>query len=193
MQRPRTCGATADGETKRRATQQSPRRQTAMMARHFTAGRCADALIPVLGLDASTSATPFNCILLDALDTSPTSSSTTSSSYIFPSHGSLCLLLRRRISELGGKTPRAPPGQQEQNEGSHPVDARSWRPPAHRGVDAGRGEPRRPRNLHGLNPLGSCTRRCSKRAVAGGSSDAGSLPHGPWGASIGHSGRWRPL
>jgi hypothetical protein len=131
MQRPRTCGVTTAGEAKRRMMQQSPRRQTAMMARHFTAGCCADALIPALGLDASTPAAPFNCILLDALDTSPTSSSTTSSSYIFPSHGSLCLLLHRRISELRGETPRAPPGQQEKNEGSCPMDAtstRSWDP-----------------------------------------------------------------
>jgi hypothetical protein len=60
MQRPRTCGATIAGETKRRATQQSPRRQTAMMARHFTAGRCVDASIPALGLDALTLAAPLN-------------------------------------------------------------------------------------------------------------------------------------
>jgi hypothetical protein len=53
MQRPRTRGATAAGEMKRRATQQSSRRQTTMMARQFTAGHCANALIPVLGLDAS--------------------------------------------------------------------------------------------------------------------------------------------
>jgi hypothetical protein len=168
MQRPWTCGVTAASETKRRASQQSPRHQTAMMAHHFTAGRSVDAmmahhftagrsvdaLIPALGLDASMPAAPFNCILLDALDTSPTSSSTTSSLDIFLSHGSLCFLRRRRICELGGETPRAPPGQQEQNEGSCPVDAQSWRPPAHRGTDAGRGEPRRPRNLHGLNPSG---------------------------------------
>jgi hypothetical protein len=125
MQRPRTRGATADGETKRRATQQSPRRQTAMMARHFNAGRCANALIPTLGLDASTPAAPFKCSLLDALGTSLSSSSTTSSSDIFSSHGSLCLLRRCRICELGGETSRAPPGQQEQNKGSYPVDGRS--------------------------------------------------------------------
>jgi hypothetical protein len=59
MQRPRTHGATATGETKRQATQ-SPRRQTAMMARHFTTGRCADAPIPVLGLDVSTPAAAIN-------------------------------------------------------------------------------------------------------------------------------------
>jgi hypothetical protein len=124
MQRPRTRGATAAGETKRWATQQSPRRQTAMMEHHFTAGRCADALIPALGLDASTPAAPFKCSLLDALDTSLSSSSTTSSSDIFLSHGSLCLLRRRQICELGGETSWAPPGQQEQNKGSYPVDSR---------------------------------------------------------------------
>jgi hypothetical protein len=48
MQRLRTRGATAAGETKRRATQQSPRNQTIMMACHFTAERCADTLIPTL-------------------------------------------------------------------------------------------------------------------------------------------------
>jgi hypothetical protein len=80
MQRPQMRSATAAGEMKRRVMQQSPRCQTDMMARHFTAGRCADALIPVLGLDALTPATPFKCSLLDTLDTSPTSSSTTSSS-----------------------------------------------------------------------------------------------------------------
>jgi hypothetical protein len=110
IQRPRTRGATAAGETKRRAMQQSPRRQTAMMARHFTVGRCTDALIPALGLDASTPAAPFKCCLLDALDTSRTSSSTTSSSDTSSSDGSFCLLCRHRIRELRGKTPRAPLG-----------------------------------------------------------------------------------
>jgi hypothetical protein len=75
MLRPQTHGATAAGKTKRWATQQSPRRQTAMMACHFTAGRCTDALIPVLGLDALMPAAPFKCSLLDTLGTSPTSSS----------------------------------------------------------------------------------------------------------------------
>jgi hypothetical protein len=60
MQRPRTCGATAAGETKWRVMQQSPRRQTAMMARHFTAGHYIDAPIPALGYDASMSAAPLN-------------------------------------------------------------------------------------------------------------------------------------
>jgi hypothetical protein len=110
MQRPRTRGTTAAGETKRWATQQSSRRQTVMMVRHITAGRCADALIPTLGLDASTLAAPFKCSLLDALDTSPTSSSTTSSSNTSPSDVSFCLLRRHQIHELGGETPWAPPG-----------------------------------------------------------------------------------
>jgi hypothetical protein len=178
MQRPRTCGATAAGETMRRAMQQSPRHQTAMMARHFTVGRCADAPIPTLGLDASTLTVPFKCSLLDVLGTSPTSSSTTSSLDISLSDGSLCLLRRHRICELRGEMPRAPPGQPEQDDGSCPMDARSRRPPAHWGADAGRGEPRCPRDLHGLDPLGSCTRRCSERAVAGGSGDVGSPPRG---------------
>jgi hypothetical protein len=111
MQMPQTRGTTAAGETKRRATQQSPRRQSAMMARHFTTGRCADAPIPALGLDASTPGAPFKCSLLDTLGTSLTSSNTASSSDIFPSHGSLCLHCPHWICELGGKTPRAPPGQ----------------------------------------------------------------------------------
>jgi hypothetical protein len=38
MQRPRTRGVTVAGKTKRRVTQQSLTRQTAMMARHFTTG-----------------------------------------------------------------------------------------------------------------------------------------------------------
>jgi hypothetical protein len=38
MQRLQTRGVTVAGETKQQATQQSPMRQTAMMARHFTAG-----------------------------------------------------------------------------------------------------------------------------------------------------------
>jgi hypothetical protein len=118
MQRPWTRGVTTAGETKRWATQQSLRRQTATMACHFTAGHCANALIPTLGLDASTSAVPFKCSLLDALGTSLTSSSTTSSSYASPSHGSLCLLHRCQICELRGEAPRMPPGQLEQNKSS---------------------------------------------------------------------------
>jgi hypothetical protein len=147
MQRPRTRGVTAAGETKRRASQQSPRHQTVMMARHFTIERCADAPIPALGLDASTPAVPFKCSLLDALDTSPTSSSATSSSDTSPSDGSLRLLRHCRIRELGGETPRAPPGQLEQAEGSSPVDARRRRSPAHRSATARHGEPRRSRVL----------------------------------------------
>jgi hypothetical protein len=60
-----------------------------------------------------------------------------------------------------------PPGQPEQGEGSRPVDARGRRSPAHRGADAGRGEPRRLRDLHCLDPSGSSTRERSERAVAG--------------------------
>jgi hypothetical protein len=114
-------GTTIAGETKWWATQQSLRRQTATMARHFTTGRCTDALIPALGLDASMSAAPFKCSLLDALGTSLISSSTTSSSYASPSHGSLCPLHRCQICELGGEAPRTPPGQLEQNKSSRHV------------------------------------------------------------------------
>jgi hypothetical protein len=91
MQRPRMRGATAAGETKRRAMQQSPRHQTVMMARHFAVGCCANAQIPVLRFDASTPAAPFKCSLLDNLGTSP---STTSSSCTSPSNGPFCLLRR---------------------------------------------------------------------------------------------------
>jgi hypothetical protein len=90
---------------------------------HFTTERCADTLIPVLGLDASTPAVPFKCSLLDALDTSPISSSTTSSTDTSSSDGCFCFLRRRRIRELGGKTPRVPLGQPEQGKGSRPVEA----------------------------------------------------------------------
>jgi hypothetical protein len=83
-----------------------------MMACHFTAERCADAPIPVLGFDASTLAVPLKCSLLDTLGTSPTSSSATSSSDTSLSDGSLCLLHRHRIRELRGETLRAPPGSQ---------------------------------------------------------------------------------
>jgi hypothetical protein len=55
MKRTQMCGATATGEMKRRAMQQSPRRQTVMMAHHFAAERCANAPIPALRFDASTS------------------------------------------------------------------------------------------------------------------------------------------
>jgi hypothetical protein len=113
MQRTRMRGATTAGETKRRATQQSPRRQTAMMARHFTAGHCADAPIPMLGLGASTPATPFKCSFLDALGTSPTSSSATSSLDIFPSHGSLASSAAAGSVSSGTKCRGRPPGQQE--------------------------------------------------------------------------------
>jgi hypothetical protein len=142
MQRPRTCGASAADETKRWATQQSPRRQIAMMAHRFTAGHFANTPIPALRHDASTSAAPLNV-----------ASSTPSALHLLPpvllppqtpssSHGSFCLLRHRWICELVGEMPRAPPRQQEQNKGSSHVDARSWRPPAHRGADAGCGEPR---------------------------------------------------
>jgi hypothetical protein len=110
MQSPRTRAATAAGETKRRTTQQSPRRQTIMMVHHFAAERCADAPIPALGFDASTLVTPFKCSLLDTLGTSPTSSSATSSSDTSPSDGSLCLLRHRWIRELGAKRRGRPPG-----------------------------------------------------------------------------------
>jgi hypothetical protein len=43
----------AAGEMKRRATLQSPMRQTIMMTRRFTAERCANASIPALKFDAS--------------------------------------------------------------------------------------------------------------------------------------------
>jgi hypothetical protein len=59
MQRPRTRGTTAADETKRRATQQSLRRQTVMIARHFAAERCANTSIPALRFDASTLAMPL--------------------------------------------------------------------------------------------------------------------------------------
>jgi hypothetical protein len=97
-----TRGATAAGETKRRATQQSPRHQTVMMARHFAAERCTEASIPTLRFDASTPATPFKCSLLDTLGTSPTSPSTTSSSGPSLINGPFCLLRRRRIHDFGG-------------------------------------------------------------------------------------------
>jgi hypothetical protein len=144
MQRPRTRGATAAGETKRRAMQQSPRRQTAMMARHFTAGHCTDAPIPTLGLDASTPAAPLNVASStpSALHSLPLVLLPPKSSS--PSHGSLCFLRRHRIFELGGEAPRAPPGQQEQAGSPHPLGARSRRPPTHSGADTGRGEPRHP-------------------------------------------------
>jgi hypothetical protein len=113
MQRPRMRGATVAGETRQQATQQSPRHQTAMMVRHFTAGQCADAPIPMLGLDASmpavlsnaASSTPSALHSLPPVVLPPQLSS--------PSHGSLCFFCRRWIWKLGGKTPRAPPGQQE--------------------------------------------------------------------------------
>jgi hypothetical protein len=176
MQRPRTRGVTAAGETKRWATQQSPRHQTAMMVRHFTVGHCADAPIPALGRDSSTLAAPLNA-----------SSSTPSALHSLPpvllppktpslSHGSLYILRRCRIFELGGEAPRAPPGQQEQAKSPRPLGAWSRRPPAHWGADVGRGEPHHPGDLHGLDPMGSCTRRCSERIIAAGGGDAGSPP-----------------
>jgi hypothetical protein len=154
MQRLRTRGTTTAGDTKRQASQQSLRHQTVMMAHHFAAKRCADAPIPALGVDTSTSAAPFKCSLLDTSGTSSSSSSTTSFLDASPSDGSL-RLLRRHWIWLGGETPWAPPGQQEQGEGSRPMDTRRWRSPAHRDADAGRGEPRRPRDLQCLDPSGS--------------------------------------
>jgi hypothetical protein len=74
MQRLWTRGATTAGETKRQASQQSPRHQSVMMARHFSAERCADAPIPALGFDASKPTAPFKCSLLDTSGTSPSSS-----------------------------------------------------------------------------------------------------------------------
>jgi hypothetical protein len=102
MQRPQIRGATAAGVRKQQVTQQSPRRQSIMMAHRFIAARCADALIPVLRFDASTPAVPFKCSLLDTLGTSTTSPSTTSSSGTSPRNGPFCLFSRRRIRELGG-------------------------------------------------------------------------------------------
>jgi hypothetical protein len=78
MQRPRMRGVTAASEAKQRAMQQSPMRQTVMMACHFAAERCADVPIPALRFDASTPAAPFKCSLLDTSGTSSSSSSTTS-------------------------------------------------------------------------------------------------------------------
>jgi hypothetical protein len=128
-----------------------------MMARRFTAGHCANAPIPALGLNASTPATPLNVAssMPSALHSLPPvllPPQTPS-----PSHGSFCFLRHRQICKIGGKVPRAPPGQQEQTEGSSPMDAWSQRPPTHWGADAGRGEPRRPGDLHGLDPSGPCT------------------------------------
>jgi hypothetical protein len=80
MQRLQTCGTTAAGETKWRAMQQSPRRQTIMMARRFAAERCANASIPMLRFDASTLAAPLKYSLLETSGTSPSSSSVTYSS-----------------------------------------------------------------------------------------------------------------
>jgi hypothetical protein len=122
MQRSWMHGATAAGEMNRRASHQSPRHQTIMKARHFTAEHCADALIPVMGLDASTPPAPFKCSLLDASGTSSSPSSTASSSDTSSCDGSLCLLHHRWIW-LGGEMPWAPPGQPEQGEGSRPMDA----------------------------------------------------------------------
>jgi hypothetical protein len=95
MQRPQTRGTSAAGEMKRQALQRSPRRQTVMMACHFTAEHCTNAPIPVLGLDALMPAVPFKCSLLDAPGPSSTSYSTTSSSDTSLSDGSLCLLRHR--------------------------------------------------------------------------------------------------
>jgi hypothetical protein len=50
-----------------------------------------------------------------------------------------------------------PAGQQEQREGSCPVDARRRRSPVHWCAEAGRGEPRRPEDLRRSDPSGSCS------------------------------------
>jgi hypothetical protein len=169
---------------KRRAMQQYPRRQIAMMACHFTAGHFADAPVLALGLDALMSAAPFKCSLLDALDTSPASSSTTSSSDTSPSDGSFCLL-RRRIRELGSKTPRAPPGQPEQDEGSCPVDARSRRLPAHWGTAIGRGNHAAPGTsialtLRGPTPGGALNASSPVAMVTQAPRPAGSIDWALW-------------
>jgi hypothetical protein len=183
MQRLRTRGVTVA----------VPEASNRHMARHFTAGRCADALIPALGLDASTPAAPLNAAsstpsALHSLPPVLLPSQTPSSS-----HGPFCFLRHRRICKLGGEALWAPPGQQEQTEGSNPVDAWSRRPPAHWGTNAGRGELRHPRDLHDLDPSGSCTRRCSERAVAGGGSNAGFPPRGEHrSGALGGGGRFRP-
>jgi hypothetical protein len=184
-------GATAAGETKRQASQQSPRRQTAMMACHFAVERCADAPIPALRLDASTPTAPFKCSLLDTSGTSSPSSSTTSPSDGSPSDGSLCLLHRCWIW-LGGEAPWAPPRQREQSEGPRPIHARCRRSPAHRGTNAGCGEPCHLRDLRCLDPSGSSAWRRSERAVAGGGSAGSPRPREHRsGASVG-GGRPRP-
>jgi hypothetical protein len=110
MQRPRTRGATAAGETKRRASQQYPRRQTVIMARHFATERCADAPIPALGFDASKPAAPFKCSLLDTSGTSLPSPQYYSICRLLPEHGSLRLIHRCWIW-LGDEAPWTPPGQ----------------------------------------------------------------------------------
>jgi hypothetical protein len=162
IQRPRTRGAAAAGETKWRATLQSPRRQTIMMARRFTAEHCANASIPALRFDALTPAAPLN-----------TASSRPLAPHLLPhmpfllprpqAHGSLRLL--RRWTKLRVEMPRTPPGQQQQDEGSCPVDARCRRPPAHRRVEEGRGEPRHPGGLRRPDPSGSCAWRRSELAI----------------------------
>jgi hypothetical protein len=102
MQRPRTRGATAAGEMKRRAMQQSSRRQTTMMARQFIAGHCANAPIPAATPLNAASSVPSAPHSLPPVLLPPKTSS--------PSHGSLCFLHCRRIFELGGEAPRAPLG-----------------------------------------------------------------------------------
>jgi hypothetical protein len=161
IQRPRTRGAAAAGETKRRATLQSPRHQTVMMARRFTAERCANASIPALRSDASTPDAPFKYSLLETSGTSPSSSCSPLLSRR-RAHGSFQLFHRR--TKLGNEMPWTPAGQQEQRESSCPVDARRRRPPAHRRAKAGRGEPRCPGGLRRPDPSGSC----SELAVATG-------------------------
>jgi hypothetical protein len=72
------------------------------------------------------------------------------------------------------------------------VDARRWMSPAHRGADAGRSKPRRPRDLSCLDPSGSSAWRRSERVIAGGGS-AGSLCPGEHRSDAsGGGGRPRP-
>jgi hypothetical protein len=167
-------GTTAAGEMKRRATLLSPRHQTVMMARRFTAERCANSSIPAPRLDASKLAVPLKYSLLETSGTSPTSSSTT----FFPT-------LPRPMdpsssfaaaeSSSGMKHRGRPPGQQEQGKGSRPVDARRRWPPAHRCAKAGRGESCRPWGLRCLDPPRSYAWR-SECAVAGGGGAGSPLP-----------------
>jgi hypothetical protein len=174
MQRLQTRGVIAAGETKRRAMQQSPRRQTVMMARRFTAERCTNASIPALRFDASTPAVPLKYSLLE-----------TSAPHPLPP---VPLLPQRPQSKCIPPPPPPPldrargrcaagaPGQQEQGEDSRPVDDRRRRPPAHRRAEAGRGESRCPRDLQRSDPSGSSAWGRSGCAIADGGSAGSPLP-----------------